>query len=137
MPFDGSCLLSREVRVLEAMLEFYAKEERWIKGDIFDQFEGACLYGAMFFAQNEMGLRGTDNTVAYLTRAISQHHYRAGPFTFNDRLCSGIEELRYTIRFARALAANFPADRLPPPPQKLRLKPFGYRDARQLELQFA
>ena len=32
---------------------------------------------------------------------------------FNDHLCSGIEELRDTIRFACALAATYLPDRLP------------------------
>jgi hypothetical protein len=33
--------------------------------------------------------------------------------TFNQYICSGIEELRDTIRFACALAATYPPDGLP------------------------
>ena len=52
-----------------------------------------------------------------LTRAIASITTREDE-RFNDHLCSNIEELRETIRFACALAAVYPPDRLPHAPRR-------------------
>ena len=70
---------------------------------------------------------GRDRAAAYLTRAIRQHHRYGELQYFNDHLCSGIEELRDTIRFACALAATYPPARLPYAP----VRPARYTPSRQ------
>jgi hypothetical protein len=111
MPFDGSSF-SQELLVLGALLEFFEEEDRWVK-DMYHDGEGrACIVGALGLARQRLNIK-RDRTRVYLTRAIRQHHREARLNTFNQYICSGIEELRDTIRFAYALAAVYPPDRLP------------------------
>jgi hypothetical protein len=111
MPFDGSSI-SRDVLVLGGLLEFFEDYDRWVQ-DTFSDGEGrSCLVDALRITRRRLNIR-RDRAAAYLTRAIRQHHREGGLQFFNDHLCSGIEELRDTIRFACALAATYPPDRLP------------------------
>ena len=111
MPFDGSSM-SRDVLVLGGLLEFFEDDDRWVQ-DMFSDGEGrSCLVNALRITRLRLNIR-RDRAAAYLTRAIRQHHREGGLQFFNDHLCSGIEELRDTIRFAYALAAVYPPDRLP------------------------
>ena len=111
MPFDGSSI-SREVLVLSGLLEFFEDDDRWVQ-DMFSDGEGrSCLVDAVRITRRRLNIR-RDRAAAYLTRAIRQHHREGGLQFFNDHVCSGIEELRDTIRFAFALAATYPPDRLP------------------------
>jgi hypothetical protein len=77
----------------------------------------SCLVDALRLTRQRLNIRG-DRTRAYLTRAIRQHRRGGRLQEFNDYLCSGIEEVRATIRFAYALAAVYPPDRLPYAPTK-------------------
>jgi hypothetical protein len=72
----------------------------------------ACIVGALGHTRKRLNIK-RDRTRLYLTRAIRQHHREGRLNTFNQYICSGIEELRDTIRFACALAATYPPDRLP------------------------
>jgi hypothetical protein len=111
MPFDGSSI-SQELRILGGLPEFFEDDDRWVQ-EMFSDGEGrACLIEALRLTRQRLNIR-RDRTRAYLTRAIRQHHRDGGLEFFNDYLCSGIEELRDTIRFAYALAAVYPPDRLP------------------------
>jgi hypothetical protein len=114
MPFDGSSI-SQELLILSGLLEFFEDDDPWVQ-DMFSDGEGrACLVGALRITRQRLNIR-QDRARAYLTRAIRQHHSEGGLQVFNDRLCSGIEELCDTIRFAYALAAVYPPDRLPHAP---------------------
>ena len=114
MPFDG-CSFSQELLVLSGLLEFFEDDDRWVQ-HMFSDGEGrACLVGALRITRQRLNIRH-DRARAYLARAIRQHHRDGKLQHFNDRLCSGIEELRDTIRFAYALAAAYPPDRLPHAP---------------------
>jgi hypothetical protein len=114
MPFDGSSI-SRELLVLAGLLEFFEDDDRWVQ-HMFSDGEGrACLVGALRITRQRLNIR-QDRARAYLTRAIRQHHRNGRLQHFNDRLCSGIEELRDTIRFACALAAVYSPDHLPHAP---------------------
>ena len=116
MPFDGSSI-SREVLVLSGLLEFFEEEDRWVQ-EMFSDGEGrSCLVDALRITRQRLKI-GRDRAAAYLARAIRQYHPEGGLQYFNDHLCSGIKELRDTIRFACALAANYPPDRLPHAPAR-------------------
>ena len=111
MPFDGSSI-SQELLVLGGLLEFFEDDDRWVQ-EMFSDGEGrSCLVDALRITRRRLNIR-RDRAAAYLARAIRQHHHEGGLQFFNDHLCSGIEELRDTIRFACALAAIYPPDRLP------------------------
>ena len=111
MPFDGSSM-SPELRILGALLEFFEDDDRWVQ-QMFSDGEGrSCLVDALRFTRQRLNI-SRDRTRTYLTRAIRQHHRNGELQYFNDYLCSGIDELRDTIRFAYALAAVYPPDRLP------------------------
>jgi hypothetical protein len=111
MPFDGSSI-SQELLVLHGLLEFFEQDDPWVQGWWSDGEGRSCLVNALRLTRQKFNIR-QDRTRAYLTRAICQHHRSGRLHHFNDRLCSGIEELRDTIRFACALAAVYPPDRLP------------------------
>lgn len=116
MPFDGSSI-SRELLVLGGLLEFFEDDDRWVR-HMFSDGEGrACLVAALRITRQRLNI-GQDRARAYLTRAIRQHHHAGGLQLFNDHLCWGIDELRDTIRFACALAAVYPPDRLPHAPRR-------------------
>jgi hypothetical protein len=116
MPFDGSSI-SQELLILSGLLEFFEEDDRWVR-DAFSDGEGrACLVGALRITRQRLNIR-QDRARAYLARAIRQHHSEAGLQVFNDHFCSGIEELLDTIRFAYALAAVYPPDRLPHAPRR-------------------
>jgi hypothetical protein len=120
MPFDGSSI-SREVLVLGGLIEFFEDDDRWVQ-DMFSDGEGRpCLVDALRITRRRLNIR-RDRAAAYLTRAFRQHHREGGLQIFNDHLCSGIEELCDTIRFACALAATYPPDRRPYAP----LRPARY-----------
>jgi hypothetical protein len=105
MPLDGSWI-SRGLLVLGGLLESFEDDDRWVR-HMFSDGEGrACLVGALCITRQRLNIR-EDRAGAYLARAIRQHHRSGRLQSFNDRLCSGIEELRDTIRFACALAAVF------------------------------
>jgi hypothetical protein len=111
MPFDGSSI-SQELRLLDGLLEFFEEDDSWVQ-EMFSDGEGrSCLVDALRLTRQRLGIKH-DRTRAYLTRAIRQHHRGGRLQAFNDYLCSGIEELRDTIRFACALATAYPPDRLP------------------------
>jgi hypothetical protein len=106
MPFDGSSN-SPELRLLSGLLEFFEQDDPWVQ-EMFSDGEGrSCLVDALRLTRQRLGIKH-DRTRAYLTRAIRQHHRNGRLQEFNDYLCSGIEELRDTIRFAYALAAVYP-----------------------------
>jgi hypothetical protein len=101
--------------MLGGMLEFFEDDDRWVQ-HMFNDGEGrACLVGALRITRQRFNIRH-DRARAYLERAIRQHHRSGRLQHFNDYLCSGIEELCDTIRFAYALAAAYPPDRLPHAP---------------------
>jgi hypothetical protein len=114
MPFDGSSI-SRELFLLGGLLEFFEDVDRWVR-HMFSDGEGrACLVGALRITRQRLNI-GQDRATAYLSRAIRQHHHTGGLQLFNDHLCSDIEELQDTVRFACALAAVYPPDGLPHAP---------------------
>jgi hypothetical protein len=113
MPFDGSSI-SQELRVLAGLLEFFEDEDRWVRYMFSDGEGGACLAGALRITRRKLGIR-RDRAGAYLMHAIQQHHHEGDLQVFNDYFCSGIEELRDTIRCAYALAAVYPPTHLMKP----------------------
>jgi hypothetical protein len=125
MPFDGVSL-SPTLRLLGRLIEFFEDENTWCIGELYDGNGRACLLGALRFTRRELGIKG-DSARPYLMRAIRQNHRCGSIYAFNDCFCSGIEELRDTIRFAHALAAIYPPDGLPRPPAK----PAGYTASRK------
>jgi hypothetical protein len=128
MPFDGSTF-SPEQRVLRGMMEWFARDDAWFRGDYDDDQGRACLFGAMHRVERECW-PGKHSTRRYLHRAIQQH-YRSGRIDdFNDYRCSNIVELRDVVQFAYALACAYPPDGLPKPPSKrVRWTPGGMPDA--------
>ena len=120
MPFDGSTT-KPEIAVLRALLAFFGDDSKWLWRSWTDERGGACLEQALSMICTRQSA-ANDRTRAYLMRAILQHH----PMTrclewyevqeFSDVLCSGIDELRATIRLAIVLAENYDLDRLPYPP---------------------
>jgi hypothetical protein len=127
MPFDGSSI-SQELLVLSGLLEFFEDEDRWVQGWFSDGEGRACLVGALCITRQKLGI-SRDRTRAYLMRAIRQHHRDGRLQFFNDHVCSGIEELRDTIRRAYGLATVYPHDRLPPMPRPVprgQLNLFGH-----------
>jgi hypothetical protein len=90
------------VLVLGGLIEFIEDDDRWVQ-DMFSDGEGrSCLVDALRITRRRLYIR-RDRAVAYLV--IRQHHRKGGLQFFNDHICSGIKELRETIRFACALAA--------------------------------
>jgi hypothetical protein len=131
MPFDGSAI-SQELLVLHGLLEFFEEDDRWVQNMFSDSEGRACLVGALRITRQRLSIR-QDRARAYLARAIRKHHSNGGLQHFNDSLCSGIEELRDTIRFACALAAVYPPDRLPHAPGRpARYAPSSKSSARGL-----
>jgi hypothetical protein len=116
MPFDGSSI-SGDLLVLGDLLEFFEDDDRWVQDTFSDGGGRSCLVDALRITRRRLNIR-RDRAAAYLVRAIRQHHRAGGLQFFNDHLCSGIEELRDTIRFARALAAAYSPDRLPYAPAR-------------------
>ncbi len=131
MPFDGSTY-SPEQQVLCGMVEWFARDDAWFRGDYLGPDGSACLLGAMRYVQ-WMRSPGKHRAKRYLRRAIQQH-YRSGRIDhFNDWRCSDIGELREVVQFAYALACAYPPDGLPKPPSKReRWTPGGMPDAASL-----
>jgi len=44
MPFDG-CQMSQELLVLGVLIDFFAGEDRWVRGEFKDDQGRACLVG--------------------------------------------------------------------------------------------
>ena len=111
MPFDGSSM-SRDVLVLGGLLEFFEDDDRWVQ-DMFSDGEGrSCLVDALRITRLKAEYPARQSGSVSHTRHPPASP-RGGLQFFNDHLCSGIEELRDTIRFACALAATYPPDGLP------------------------
>ena len=97
---------------MSGLLEFFEDDDRWVQ-EMFSDGEGrSCLVDALRITRRRLNIRG-DRAAVYLARAIRQHHREGALQSFNYHLCSSIEELRDTIRFACALAATYPPDGLP------------------------
>jgi hypothetical protein len=96
----------------DSRVESFEDDDRWVR-DMYHDGEGrACIVGALGLTRKSLNIKG-DRARLYLTRAVRQHHREGRLNTFNQYICSGIEELRDTIRFACALAATYPPDGLP------------------------
>jgi hypothetical protein len=128
MPFDGGGLAGwgnsarnqKEIRILKEMRRFYTWQGNWLRGDWYDNLGGgrAYLLGAYGRARCSLGIGG-DRTLAFIHRAIREHHKDEDIVVFNDESCADFFELQETLFVALLLAKNFWPS-MPPPPREPR-----------------
>jgi hypothetical protein len=106
-----------ESRVLAGLFGFYFRGASvWMRRAAEGNEDHAGLLKAMAITRRRHAIKG-DNARAYLSRAIRQHHASGCLSAFNDRGCSGIEELKDTIFLALHLCKEYELSRLPYAPR--------------------
>jgi hypothetical protein len=127
MPFDGTTYApdpTPEQRVLLGALRFFEADDNWVQCVWGDSDGRRCLMGAMNATRRKLGIKG-DKSSFYLKRAIMEHHRYGRLDDFNDRTCSGIDELCHTIWAAYLLATSYHPRRLP----SIDLRRSGYSES--------
>ena len=129
-PSWEQCTLAIMLKLFEADDSWLRDEDDWCQDDILRRgYERMCLAGAMSSTHMKLKLTKT-RAKEYLLRAVREHHSIAendlgGLEFFNEFLCSGIEEIRDTIRLAYELVSLHP-NILPEAPRwPKRYVPFG------------
>ena len=95
--------IAEAVKLLDLMLEFFADDGHWMRGDYDDGNGSHCLVGALLHLSRKHGL-ATAPAIALLQDAMP----RPGlPLVhFNDTCCGSVAELRSVIVKARRLARD-------------------------------
>src|SRR5215469_15000207 len=91
---------ARAVQMLDLLLEFFADDARWMRGNYHDGGDRRCLMGALDHLRRNHRIPYA-GAVYFLQQALPSR--QSGFVNFNDRLCANVAELRSVIMKARAL----------------------------------
>lgn len=94
--------IERAVRLLDLLLEFFADESRWLRGN-FSGGGRRCLVDAVFHLSAEHMLP-PGPVMCFLQEALPRR--QMGLIKFNDHHCRSIAQLRAVILKARLLASE-------------------------------
>lgn len=92
---------SKAVQLIDRLLDFFADDRHWLRGDYHDGDGRRCLVDAVCHLASRHQLP-YGPVMSALDEALPER--RAGLILFNDLYCRSIGELRAVILKARALA---------------------------------